>query len=326
MFLDNEQIKSAVFGALLTKTDGSGVEFLRMNEKQAKAFALCSPDFEKKAYATASVMLDFYTDSEFFAFSYTDATEAASRPWYYFDVLVNGEAVAKTGEETASARCGSLRVALPNGTNRVTLCFPALFKAKLVYAELSDGASFQPVKKSVRALFCGDSITQGYDAKSPSESYVNRIALKKNWEAVNFAVGGACFDERAVTDAHAEANARLVFVSYGTNDWSEKTPQAFSNDCKAFFKALNGFCADKPVFVILPIWRSNLTDAAKTESFHWARAEIKSIAGAYPNVRFVDLWEDIPHDVALYSDGLHPNGKGFAYYADGVLAQIEKYL
>lgn len=237
MILTNEQICSVALGAAEITCSPLGVDFYRMRKAQAEAIRAFSADFGNKAYATAGIRLDFYTDSEFFAFAYDDAKAASSRKQYYFTLLVNGKEVALVGEENAAALAGEARVALPQGNNRVTLFFPNVFRARIKRVELSD-ASFEPFRPERRFVFHGDSITHGYDARSAANSYANRIATACNAEAFNFAIAAACFDPRMIDETN-DHNADAVFVAYGTNDWAKKSNFAeFSSDCEAFFRKL----------------------------------------------------------------------------------------
>ena len=50
---------------------------------------------------------------------------------------------------------------------------------------------------------------------------------------------------------------------------------------------------------------------------------IQTIADEVENVHFIDCFGFIPEDTALFSDAyLHPNDKGFLYYANGLIASL----
>jgi lysophospholipase L1-like esterase len=321
MKLTNEQIHSLALGVAETLSDKDGIELYRMKKAQAQRVVDFNADFGKKAYATAGIRLDFYTDSKFFAFSYDKAVAASSRKWYYFSLLVNDEQVALIGEEQATSRLGSYRVELPDGKNRITLFLPNLFRARITSVELSDGAFFERVTPKRRLLFHGDSITQGYDSKAPHLSYANRVACALDAEIFNFAIGGAMFNMRMV-DTSTDYNADAVVVAYGSNDWYKREDmQTFSKNCLEFFEKLMSLHKDVPVFVILPIWRFNFAEQRPVGAFQTARAEIARIASGYQNTQIIDMFDVVPHE--LFSDGLHPIDDGFAYYAQSVLKQIK---
>ena len=321
MQLTNEQIHSLALGVADTLSDKDGIELYRMKTAQAQRITDFNAEFGKKAYGTAGIRLDFYTDSKFFAFAYDKATEASSRKWYYFSLFINGKQTALIGEETATARAGAYRVELPDGKNRITLFLPNLFRARITSVELSDGAFFERVNPKRRLVFHGDSITQGYDSKSPALSYANRVAYALDAEIFDFAIGGAMFDMRMV-DTSTDYNADAVIVAYGSNDWCKRqTAQAFLQNCSEFFERLMPLHKNVPVFVILPIWRFNGEEQKPIGTLQDARAEIARIASGYENTKIIDIYDVVPHE--LFSDGLHPTDDGFAYYAENVLKQIK---
>lgn len=321
MKLTNEQIHSLALGVAETLSDKDGIELYRMKRAQAQRVMDFNADFGKKAYATAGIRLDFYTDSKFFAFAYDKAVAASSRKWYYFSLLINGEQVALIGEEQATARLGSYRVELPDGKNRITLFLPNLFRARITSVELSDGAVFERANPERRLVFHGDSITQGYDAKAPHLSYANRIACALNAEIFDFAIGGAMFDMRMV-DTSTDYNADAVVVAYGSNDWKKRQDaKTFSENCSEFFETLMPLHKDVPVFVILPIWRFDGNEQSPIGTIQDAREEIARIASGYKNTQIIDVFDVVPHE--LFTDGLHPTADGFAYYAQSVLKQIQ---
>ena len=322
MQLNENQLSQLVFGAYESVYEQDGVQFYRMPDKQARYFEKHNSDFYDKARSTAGITLDFYTDSEFFSFGYHDIQKGATRPWCYFDVYLNGARIASVGEDLLTKNEYAYSTALPKGENRITLFFPNLFRAKLTQVTLSDGATVRPAQKKRRILFLGDSITHGYDAKYPSQSYANRVSFQTDSEAVNLAIGGACFAEDCL-DETLNYRPDIIVVAYGTNDWRKKAETPRFADCEAFFDKLCRIYPDKPIFYILPIRRYRDCETEELQkSFLLTRKKFEEIATAHGRVKIIDLWEDIPDDTALYSDGLHPNDEGFAYYADGVIKHL----
>ena len=322
MKLNLEQIQALTLGAAETVIQEGGIQFYRMPETTARQIWQRNHDFGMKALATAGIRMDFSTDSEFFAFSYDCAKAASSRSWYYFTLLIDGKPFAEIGEEKAERFCGEYQTRLPKGNKRITLFFPNLFRARICGVELSDGAGFERIAVKKRFVFYGDSITQGYDAKSAAKGYVNRIAYAADAEIFNFGIGGAVFD-KDMLDTSNDYNADGVFVAYGTNDWGyRESLHELSKYCEEVFAMLSSLFANKPVFVLLPIWRVNYQEIKQTGALKEVRACIAQIAKRYENFRVIDLEGDIPQDEAFFSDGLHPNDEGFAYFAQGVLKKI----
>ena len=320
MFLTFEQLKNITFGANYAEHTEHGVEFFRMSKQQAARFDF-NADFFMKTFATSGIFLDFYTDSAFFSFAFDNVKQASSRTWCLFSLLMDGKTATVLGEEKPVDKKFEYRVELPEGTHRITLFFPCLSRARLVFVELSDGASVSAAKKKATWLFLGDSITHGYDAKSPANAYHNRLAMLADVQVRNQGIGGAFFDARTIDDLPEDTDA--VFVAYGTNDYSAKSPDIFTRDCTDYFEKLATMYATKPIFAILPIWRQDYKNGGNAGDFLESRKLIATIASAHKNVHVIDTWGFIPEDIRFFSDGIHPNDEGFRYYAEGVLSALK---
>lgn len=315
MQLTQAQTLSVAFGYTAYEFVNNGVQFFRFSKPHAAYIG-------REGYTTAGIWLDFYTDSAYFAFSYLRGEDPANRPRQYFDVLIDGKILSSVSNFDDCAQDGSYKVELPCGKKRVTLILPHACSAILSSIELSNGAAFYPVEKKRKIAFFGDSITQGYDGKTPALTYVNRIGLQTDSEVYNFGIGDTQFNP-CVIDDNANVRPDVIFVAYGTNDWSRKSSQAeFIDAVKAFFDKLRAQYPTQPMFVILPIWRRTHEEMKPVGTLQTVRALLLQTVSEYTGVRAVDIWEEIPHEEDCFADGLHPNGRGFAYYADGVLKHI----
>ena len=322
MKLTIEQIKNITFGALEYSIENEGIDFYRMPNLLSKRIDTISNDFGQKSYATAGIRFDFNTNSDFFAFSYSNVKKASSRTWYYFSLLINGKQVALIGENDLVECKGYYQILLPKGQKRITLFFPNLCRASIQSVELSDGCYFERIKTKNRFVFYGDSITQGYDAKSAANSYVNRVAYKTDAEIYNYAIGGAAFNERMIDDI-SSYSVDKVFVAYGTNDWFHgENMETFSNHCEKFLSKLSLVYKNTPIYVILPIWRNNYKELKPVGTFFEAREKIAKLASNYDKIKIIDLFDVIPHDLSLYSDGLHPIDDGYVYYTQGIVDNL----
>ena len=323
MKLTFEEIKSLAFGVTEARIEEGGIEFYRFSTSQCLNLDALKPDYGVRAKAQASIRLDFETDSEYFSFTYDNVQKTSSRSWYYFSLLVDGKLTALIGEDNATACRGSYQTVLPKGNKRITLFFPNLYRARIQGIELSDSSYIKRMETKKRFVFYGDSITHGYDAKSPNNSYVNRIAYAMNVEVFNLGIGGAVFHPTMIDDVR-DYNADVVFVAYGTNDWAHRqNMEELSAYCEKFFTKLVYAYKNIPIYVILPIWRSNYQDVKQTGTFQQVKDKIIQIAKQYKNTEIIDLFDDIPHALSMFTDGLHPNDDGFAYYAQGLLKKIK---
>ena len=325
MDLNLSQLRSITMGALDIQEEADGFHFFRTTPLQAAAFGEASEEFLLKCRATSGIRLDFYTDSPILALRWCNAKITSARTFCYFDVLVDGILTMHSGTpDCGSEPDGSFCLTLPEGMHRVQIFFPTLSDVAISAVTLADGATVMPHRARCRILFHGDSITQGYDALFPSDCYANRLARYYDAEILNQAIGAACFDPAVLQPVGA---FDFVVVAYGTNDWRNKTMADFTADAAGFLARLSLIYGKLPVFVVLPIWRTDTDDGAPCAGdFMECRALIGRLA-ATQGFTVLDDYHLLPHDTRLFSDGyLHPNDIGFALYAQRLCELIDEKL
>ena len=345
MILNLEQVQNITRGASrIAEVDGE-FNFYRFNEKQTAFYNEVSPrDFYVKAFSTASVCLDFYTDSKSFSFDYS-VEHSTGRRFYYFDVFVDGIMVTHLGEPNAWIKKGSISVNLDDvgapewvktkhknyrpekdGEHRVSVWLPNLSKAKLFNIKIDDGASLRKAEPKKNILVYGDSITQGYDAVAPSMSYINRMARHFDANVRNLAIGGEKFVP-GILDPELNFTPDFITIAYGTNDWSARPREEFTAGCDEFLSKLAEIYPNTVKFMVLPLWRGDYKAKKKFEgTFGEASTYIRNKAEELGYIVF-DGWNYLPHVPDFFSDErLHPNDMGFAEYASGLIADIEQYI
>lgn len=324
MKLTLEQICSLTHGALSVTEENGIFVFHRFTERQAEMYETIH-DFRLKVLATSGVRLEFVTDAESFSFDYR-VDIASSRRFYYFDVFVDGVMVRHFGHEDLSVVESTLTVKLAEGTHRVAVYFPCLAKATLSNVCISDGAAITPVTKSRRLLCFGDSITQGYDAKYPSQIYANLLADKLDAEMIDQGIGGEVF-RPALIDPGMNFVPDIVTVAYGTNDWSIRDHDSTVQNANEFYARLRRVYPVAKIFAITPIWRADNYRETKVGTFAEGVRIVKDAAAAQEDIVIVDGARMIPHLREVCSDNyLHPNDYGFKFYADALYAAMEPHL
>ena len=330
MKLTLDQVKQITAGALeIAERDGEFI-FYRFEKDARDYYSTKTPSLDAKAQASASIRLDFVTDSDRFDADFS-VTYGSSRTYYYFDICVDGIIRKHVGEENAWIKKGHLSLKLSDyvegGEHRVTLWLPNLATTRLSNIELDDGATLRPIEYKKKFLCFGDSITHGYDAVFPSKSYVNRITSHFEAYTVNQAIGGERFVPEILLE-DTEYMPDVLTVAYGTNDWSGTKKEYFHPRCEEFFKKASLIYPRALRFAILPIWRADAKSGKQKYegSLDEACNFIAETASKY-GFKIIDARPFLPQTPEFFWDGrLHPNDLGFADYASGVIKEIEKFL
>ncbi len=325
MELTIKDIQSIAHGALRVEKNNEGeIALYRFTEKQMALYERVNPDFYVKSFGTAGVRLEMDTDSDLLELKY-HTRPASSRRFYYFDVFVDGVMMKHFGHEDITQAISTLRMELPAGTHRVCIYFPNLAAATIRSLALSDGATFAPVKKELKLLSFGDSITQGYDAKYASQSYANLLADKLGAELVNMGIGGEIFRPELV-DAEMNYQPDIVTVAYGTNDWSGQTRERTVSCANDFYANVRAAFPNAKIFAITPIWRADDHRVTKVGVFEEGREIVRNAARAV-GATVIEGDGMIPHLREVCSDAyLHPNDYGFKFYANALYDAITAHL
>ncbi len=327
MKLTTTQLMALTHGAVRFEvTEGDFLSFYRFTEKQTAYYRDTNLDFYKKTFATSNIRLSFYTNASEFSVDYR-VKKASSRKFCFFDLFVDGVMIAHCGDADCTEGNGTLTFALPAGEHLVTLYFPGLFGVELGNLTLPDGATVTPVKKSRKMLILGDSITQGYDAVYPSQSYANLIADMLAATSVNQGIGGEVFNPGLI-DGEVGFTPDIITVAYGTNDYSKRTREDMTAAANEFYRRLRETFPTARIFALLPIWRGDTkTKVSAVGSFEEAKEIVRAAAEAQPGIVVLDGNTFVPHLPEFFSDKhLHPNDMGFKFYADGLYAAMLPYL
>lgn len=305
MVLNLEQIKKLTVGAVEIEQAADGIYFYKMKKCQVEAFYALSEILGFRAKTTTGIRLDFETDSKFLSFNIKGGTK--------FEYLIDG------------VYCGTIpdarvRIGL-SAPCRVTLCFPSHEIGVIDNVELSDGASVVRHKFDKKALFIGDSITQGWNSGIDTLSYAYRTSFALNFDSVIQGVGGAYYHASTFADSGFEPD--VVIVAYGTNDVNHfKTQGEMIEQLRLYLGKVKETYASSKIYAISPIWVSGGNEEKRMgnlwESYALIADEIEKCG--VEHIRGLDL---VPHERRYFADDLHPNKDGFGEYA-GNLVEILK--
>jgi lysophospholipase L1-like esterase len=331
MKLTDQQLASAVSGAVRTWEGEDGFHVCRFTQTQTDAYQIRREDFHRKALSSSGIVIRFRTDSPFLKLAVT-VFSGSSRKYFGLDLVVDGHYVESlknfknptfgTNYVTMEASLGDFSKVfdLGAGEKEVALYLPWSVGCVITGLELADGASFIPVKREKKLLAFGDSITQGYDALLPHKKYITRLADRLGMEEINKAIGGEIFWPELPLLAE-DFQPDLITVAYGTNDWSNRPCAEFQTASRAFFENLRKTYPHAPIVALTPIWRKDsIRKSRDYESIHQAETLIRQAVEGLPDITVLRGWELVPQEETLFADlNLHPNDDGFDHYFDNLI-------
>ena len=330
MRLTEEQILSALKGAPAARVDAGRVVPERFTDLQRAGYPAHWPRYFRTFCHPGT--LDFYTDADAVTLGYANVWNGSPDcPSFFFDVLENDVLTAHWGWDIPKGAVkrvpdGAVTIPLSPGEKRVTVYLTGFFHMEITLVELVNGSTFRPYEPKGRFLAFGDSITEGFHAVHPSETYANLLARALDREIVNYSVGGEV-NRPGVVVPGTYPDCEFVLVSYGTNDFGHTEPETFARDLPAFHRRMHEAFDRTPVIVLLPALRKIAEKEKPLGTLRDVSARIAESASAYPNFHVVDCIDMIPHDPEMFFDHtLHPNDEGMGHLARGLEPEIRKIM
>lgn len=325
-----DTLRAVTEGAELVREENGAFRFYRFSEAEMKTNA--NPN---RTYA-AGVALRFATDAT--AITLAGFTESLTgvRSYYALEVAVNGERVGAVRNFTEADAYGAYAereyplgdfeetIPLGAGEKQVTVLLPHSVRTTLTRVSLADATHADPLPARPALIAYGDSITQGYDALYPSETYAHRLAATLGCTLVNKALGGATFLP-ALAQAENGRAGGTVLVAYGTNDWGHVSRDTFLRNAAGFLDAI---CAHYPVseiFVLAPIWRGDSERETLFGRFADVSPMLRTLCEGRAQLHFIEGIDLVPREEIFFGDlRLHPSGEGFAHYAENLYQKMSK--
>ena len=334
MNLSFDQLTAAALGTAYVSEEDNGIHFHRFTPQEMTCYAHRGHPWPLRSAATAGVALSFRTDSPVLRVK-GSFQEGWSRDYCAMDITVDGRLVGSVDNFShmtipegnyTEMRCRrgpfDKTIDLGEGEKTVKVYFPWSANAVMETVALADGSSFTPVRPEKKILFYGDSITQGYDALRPMNSYASRVADALGMEQINKAVGSEVYFADLTAIARTEDPA-LVVVAWGTNDWGVGTRDHLLAHAPAALRNLRQKYPDVPFYAILPIWRGDREETREYGRFEQMREDVRQAIETVGGITLVDGYDLVPHEPKFFGDlRLHPNDEGFRLYAENLLKKI----
>lgn len=334
MKLDLNKIKELTLGVARVVETENAISLRRFNEEEEKIYEERNVLF--RCLSTAGIQMEFKTDATALKLK-VNTHEGSSRSYFSHDIYVNDVLVANIknfnderdmdlianvfnyGEHSGEVLLGA-------GDKTVRIVFPWSVASDIVEMTLENATYAEKVAKSKTILMYGDSITHGYDAAFPSNTYAYKIARLLDAEAFVKAIGGECYLAR-LAQIKNNFTPDYITVAYGTNDWNSRDRETVEKECTGFLEALVNNYPESKIFVFTPIWRKESDKITKFGAFDDMEKCIKSICDKVGRVICISGRKFVPEDEKNYADlRLHPNDRGFEYYVENLNKQLSKYI
>ncbi|MBQ8207580.1 MAG: SGNH/GDSL hydrolase family protein [Clostridia bacterium] len=340
MKFDLNMFKSCASGCARIAEDKEGFSFFRFSEAQEKYYE--GSGHYIKTFSTAGIRLEFKTDSKNLSMS-VNVKPGSSRSFFAFDIFKDGNKLASLTNipyegitfKEDGLMPGNTKLPLGHfeeifeigeGEKVIKIYFPWSVTPIVRSIEIDDGASFRSIVPERKMLIFGDSITHGYDAFYPSNSYASILADELSADARNKAIGGERFCP-GLAKCKDDFDPEIITVAYGTNDWNGLEREIFEEKCEGFFAELSKNYPKAKIFAITPIWRRDWEQEKPCGELQSVREFITGMGNKYPNVVPISGEGFVPENSKYFSDfRLHPNDDGFAFYAKALINEIKKHI
>lgn len=320
--ISKEELSPYIFGAVDTFEYDGWVCFSRFTEKQGQW--LKNNNFPREKCSASGMRLEFNTKGGMLSFDYysEQSTCVGNAPIFGLEITLDGMPAYHIYREELPLT-DKVEFEIPNSDDfvHVAVYFPLRASLRIKNVIMPDDV--RPVKKELKILTLGDSITAGAVCKHSNHCYVNFIADKLNAELLNQGVGGSKFPPEFLDDLPFDPD--IVTVAYGVNDFFAGV--ILSETPKIYFEKIYERYKDKKILVLLPIWCGR-EDTGEENKLELGRKYIREIAQKYPNTSVIDCKNFVPRLPEFYWDDecVHPNDLGFMYYDNNLIKSIKPLI
>ena len=308
-------MKDLFRGALRVEKTDEGWAPLRFTDEGLEAWAAHREGWRVRSHCTSAISLAFVTDADEIRMPFAACN--FSRVFLGFDVYEDGRLTAHIGFPDSCPEGVLEYTCRKHGEKTIEIYLSCL--CQIIVKGLEAGNVRPLPQLARRALFIGDSITQGMTAKCPSLIYPVLYGRKKGVQPIDLGVGGGMFESWQL-DNLPDYGPSEIFVAYGINDLAHGEPNdVLLPRAEEFLKKLHAIHPDVPSTVITPIWNKMMEDRPGFPEIYAEYCEALTEIAAGIGYRVVDGTLLLPFDRRHTVDGTHPNEEGFALMTLGLL-------
>ena len=313
MRLSNSDLKKIYYGAYrFAETADGYLQSFQYTEEQTEYFKGADEFWYDRCIASTAKTLEFTTSARKCSFEYKITWKGSEDS---FELAVDG-LIQKIYYVKDMKDEGRLEVTLPVGNKRVTIYLAA--DATVLIRNFEIDADYEPVKKGLKVLWLGDSITQGFGPLRSACTYVSVANRLLNYDIINQGIGGYVYDKNSLMKMEGYTPDRII-VALGTNQFGDESMAPVEE----YYERLIGIYGESiPIISITPLWRGDVENGEPTLIEFCEK--LKAICARYPNVKVIEGWGLVPHLSEYYLDDLHPNVIGAEVYGRNLVEEIRK--
>jgi lysophospholipase L1-like esterase len=233
----------------------------------------------------------------------------------------------RTDSQPAVLGQGTVRLWLGDGDGRVVVYLPEGMKPTVTGVVGVDG-DVGPAAPQPRWIAYGDSITEGWSASSPAQSWLAIAGRESGMDTINLGYAGSARGEIVLAQQIATLDAVIITVAYGTNCWNTvpHSAEMVRANTSAFLRILRAAHRDVPVLVVSPLIRPDAEDRPNELGATLAdiRAAIEHAAGERDDrlTTLIPGADLVP--AGLLVDGIHPGDEGHRLLAKQIGYEVQR--
>ncbi len=313
MRLSNSDLKKIYYGAYrFAETDEGYLQSFQYTQEQTEYFRGADEFWYDRCIASTAKTLEFTTAAGKCGFDYKITWKGSEDS---FELAIDG-LIQKIYYVKDMKDEGRLEFDLPEGSKRVTIYLAA--DATVLIRNFDIDGEYEPVKKGMKVLWLGDSITQGFGPLRSACTYVSVANRLLDYDIINQGIGGYVYDKNSLMKMEGYTPDRII-VALGTNQFGDESMVPVEE----YYERLIGIYGESiPIISITPLWRGDVENGEPTLMEFCEK--LKKICARYSNIKVIEGWGLVPHLSEYYLDDLHPNVIGAEVYGRNLVEEIKK--
>lgn len=323
-------------GCAFHKLNKGSVELFRLDPNSK---ALYPRNAWERGKEYAGIRLEFTTNATCASIFYSKLQESIYRGFVRKKI-----AICRNGSFLGYVRMsdktnGEIKLPLSKDSaefRNYCIYLPFMMHFEMIALKTPDKKELLKINESnPKAVFYGDSITQGCMASAPDKGYPELVAKKMNLNCYNLGLAGAGCGEKETARTVGSIDADMFIVAFGTNltSWRLSKDQ-FEKLHADFLKIIRLKNKTRPILVISPIFRpgrENRTQEGKLGLVEMRKIEYDNVKkmqkAGDANIHYLDGLDLIgKKESSLLGDKVHPNDKGYSKMARAIEAKLKSII